>query len=288
MQFDGLTGWKRYAFFGFGGLIFGALLGTLLANLYVLFALRADVLHADMATLLRPWFLPFGHPPVLVRPKAYQVALGLTVLAPLFAAVLAMGWTRRVPLSALDNSHFQTPAEIRRGKYLVDIAKFPPTSILFGELGSKLIAPPSRKFPHAIMIAPTGVGKGTGVVLPNLFMFQGSAIVLDVKSENHAITSAWRKKRLKQAIWYFAPYDHEHGSHAFNPLAKIATLQNPSRRYDAIEAMIDIFLTVEDPRVEGFLRQGKTLLTAACLYAIELGDPTLGCAHDLLFVGNKP
>lgn len=288
MHFDRLLGWKRFAFFGLGGLVFGAVIGTLLANLYVLLALGVDVLHADQITLLRPWFLPLGHAAVLVRPKAYEVALGLTVLTSLFAAVLAMGWTRRVPLSELDNSHFQTTREVRRGKYLASVDRFPPTSLLFGELGSQLVAPPSRAFPHAIMIAPTGSGKGVGVVLPNLFLFQGSAIVLDVKGENHALTSAWRKKRLKQAIWYFAPYDREHGSHAFNPLASIAALENPSHRYDAIEALIDIFLSVDDPRIEGFLRQGKTLLTAACLYAIEQGEPTLGHAHDLLFVGNKP
>lgn len=288
MRFEHLTGGKRLVFFGAGGLVFGAIAGTLVANLYVAFASGSDVLHADLASLLAPWFLPPGRAAAQLWPAAYRVALGLTLLPPLCAAVLAMGWTRRVPLSELDNSHWQTPAEIRAGGYLASLDRYPPTSLLFGELGKSFVAPPSPEFPHAIMVAPTGSGKGVGVVLPNLFMFGGSAIVLDVKGENHAITSAWRKKRLKQAVWYFAPYDEEHGSHAFNPLAKIAAIENPSHRYNAIEAMIDIFLSVDDPRIEGFLRQGKTLLIAACLYAIEQGTPTLGEAHDLLFVGDKP
>lgn len=288
MRFEHLTGWKRLVFFGTGGLVFGAIAGTLVANLYVAFASGSDVLHADLATLLQPWFLPPARAAARLWPAAYHVALGLTLLPPICAAVLAMGWTRRVPLSELDNSHWQTRGEIRAGGYLASLESYPPTSLLFGELGKSFVAPPSGAFPHAIMVAPTGSGKGVGVVLPNLFMFGGSAIVLDVKGENHAITSAWRKKRLKQAVWYFAPYDEERGSHSFNPLAKIAAIENPSRRYNAIEAMIDIFLTVDDPRIEGFLRQGKTLLIAACLYAIEKGVPTLGYAHDLLFVGDKP
>jgi type IV secretion system protein VirD4 len=288
MRFEQLTGWKRLIFFGAGGLVFGAIVGTLVANLYVGFASGSDILHADLTRLLAPWFLPPGRAALVLRPAAFHVALGLTLLPPLFAAVLAMGWTRRVPLSELDNSHWQTPAEIRAGGYLASLDRYPATSLLFGELGKSFVAPRSAEFPHAIMVAPTGSGKGVGVVLPNLFMFGGSAIVLDVKGENHAITSAWRKKRLKQAVWYFAPYDEQHGTHAFNPLAKIAAIENPSHRYNAIEAMIDVFLTVDDPRIEGFLRQGKTLLIAACLYAIEQGTPTLGDAHDLLFVGDKP
>lgn len=288
MRFEQLTGWKRLIFFGAGGLVFGAIAGTLVANLYVGFASGSDILHADLTSLLAPWFLPPGRAALDLRPAASHVALGLTLLPPLFAAVLAMGWTRRVPLSELDNSHWQTSAEIRAGGYLASLDRYAATSLLFGELGQSFVAPLSAEFPHAIMVAPTGSGKGVGVVLPNLFMFGGSAIVLDVKGENHAITSAWRKKRLKQAVWYFAPYDEQHGTHAFNPLAKIAAIENPSHRYNAIEAMIDAFLTVDDPRIEGFLRQGKTLLIAACLYAIEQGTPTLGDAHDLLFVGDKP
>ncbi len=288
MHFDQLTGWKRLSFFGTGGCLFGAIAGTLVANLFVAFVSGMDVLHAPLPALLAPWFYPLGRAAAALRPAAYHVALGLTLLPPLVAAILAMGWTRRVPLSELDTSHWQTPAEIRAGGYLATVGRYPPNALLFGEIGKSLVAPPSAAYPHAIMFGPTGTGKGVGVVLPNLFMFGGSAIVLDVKGENHAITSAWRKKRLKQAVWYFAPYDEEHGSHAFNPLAKIAAIENPSHRYNAIEAMIDIFLSVDDPRIEGFLRQGKTLLIAACLYAIEQGAPTLGEAHDLLFVGDKP
>lgn len=138
-----------------------------------------------------------------------------------------MGWTRSVPLSELDNSHWQTPAEIRAGGYLATVDHFPPNALLFGEIGKSFVPPPSAAYPHAIMFGPTGTGKGVGVVLPNLFLFGGSAIVLDVKGENHAITSA---RRLKQAVWYFAPYDEEHGSHAFNPLAKIAAVEKPPRK----------------------------------------------------------
>ncbi len=51
------------------------------------------------------------------------------------------------------------------------------------------MAPPGR-FPHAMMIAPTGRGKGVGFVIPNLLHFSGSAIILDVKGENFAKTSS--------------------------------------------------------------------------------------------------
>lgn len=52
MRFEHLTGGKRLIFFGTGGLVFGAIAGTLVANLYVAFATGSDVLHADLTSLL--------------------------------------------------------------------------------------------------------------------------------------------------------------------------------------------------------------------------------------------
>ena len=73
--------------------------------------------------------------------------------------------------------------------------------------GLYISATPNR-FPHAMMVAPTGRGKGVGFVIPNLSHHSGSAIVLDVKGENFEKTSIHRQKGLGNKIWYFSPFDY--------------------------------------------------------------------------------
>ena len=57
---------------------------------------------------------------------------------------------------------------------------------------------------HVIMSAPTRGGKGVGVVIPNLLTWPDSVVVLDVKQENHAITSGYRQKH-GQAVLSLQP-----------------------------------------------------------------------------------
>lgn len=47
---------------------------------------------------------------------------------------------------------------------------------------------------HAMTIAPTGAGKGRGVVIPNLLHFDGSVVAIDVKGELFDVTAEHRAK----------------------------------------------------------------------------------------------
>jgi type IV secretion system protein VirD4 len=46
---------------------------------------------------------------------------------------------------------------------------------------------------HIMVFAPTRSGKGDGLILPTLLAWEGSSIVLDIKGENWALTSGWRR-----------------------------------------------------------------------------------------------
>ena len=74
---------------------------------------------------------------------------------------------------------------------------------------------------HVIMSAPTSSGKGVGIVVPNLLTWPDSVVVLDVKQENHAITSAYRR-RHGQPCFLFNPAATDYRTHRYNPLAYIS------------------------------------------------------------------
>lgn len=72
---------------------------------------------------------------------------------------------------------------------------------------------------HVCVIAPTGSGKGVGLVIPTLLSEPGSVFVLDRKGENYAMTAGWRKKEANNIVLRFDPA--EEGSCSWNPLEEI-------------------------------------------------------------------
>lgn len=80
---------------------------------------------------------------------------------------------------------------------------------------------------HLITVAPTRSGKGVGGVMPNLLSYPGSVVVTDPKGENYAVTSTFRKGKLKQDVFALDPFDQlgafglTPSSDSFNPMDMI-------------------------------------------------------------------
>jgi type IV secretion system protein VirD4 len=73
---------------------------------------------------------------------------------------------------------------------------------------------------HICVFAPTGSGKGVGLVIPTLLSYLQSVFVVDIKGENYAITSGWRQKHANNIVLKFDPAASE-GSCSWNPLGEI-------------------------------------------------------------------
>ena len=266
------------------GLVTGLYIGGMLATIYVIVAFRENL---DTLSPLDLWFIRYPWTDLEARPATLQGALIITGAVTVALTLVGLAGVHRGRLNQYDDAHFQTRRELKRNKM---IGSLDQNGFIFGKLGSPksnapfVMAPPDR-FPHAMMIAPTGRGKGVGFVIPNLLHFSGSAIILDVKGENFAKTSIHRQHGLKNAIWYFSPFDDERGSHRFNPLARIAALPSADRQYTALNSMADLFLIPEDESAQSFFNAGKRLFIASCLYAIEQRRPTLGYAGEIMAGG---
>lgn len=59
---------------------------------------------------------------------------------------------------------------------------------------------------HCLVVAPTGAGKGRGLVLPNLLHWPHSAIVVDIKGEAARTTARWRRA-LGQPVVVLDPFE---------------------------------------------------------------------------------
>lgn len=70
---------------------------------------------------------------------------------------------------------------------------------------------------HLLTVAPTRTGKGTGHIIPNLLLYAGSAVVIDIKGENCAKTAEHRRNMFEGAkVFRFAPF--EEATDQYNPL----------------------------------------------------------------------
>ena len=62
-----------------------------------------------------------------------------------------------------------------------------------------------RYLGHVVTCAPTGAGKGVSAVIPNLLEYPGSAVVLDLKGENSAVT-ARRRREMGHEVFVVDPF----------------------------------------------------------------------------------
>jgi type IV secretion system protein VirD4 len=127
---------------------------------------------------------------------------------------------------------------------------------------------------HILTLAPTGAGKGVGCVIPNLLDCPGSALVIDPKGENYAVTAAYRRS-IAQRVVALDPFDLVGGDAAFNPIEALEP--------DALTATDDAaalaeMLVMRDPRASAdtvfWSEEAKALLTGLILHvaASETGD----------------
>ena len=73
---------------------------------------------------------------------------------------------------------------------------------------------------HLMTIAPTGGGKGVGVIIPNLLTYPGSVIAIDIKGELTQVT-ARRRREMGQKVVVLDPFGlvagKGHPSDSLNP-----------------------------------------------------------------------
>jgi type IV secretion system protein VirD4 len=224
---------------------------------------------------------------------------GVVVLCIVFIGVMIFSTTT----TRYGTAHFQSIREMRKNGFLTPLEE---GGLIFGKvarppkeprgrplevvettpkeaLRAEFISAPIDAFPQCLLIGPTRSGKGISYLTPNCLVADGSLVVLDVKGEIFRNTSRMRVE-LGDEVYRFAPYDFENGSHHYNPLARIAAIPHPNRQYAELDKLADSFLVTKGGGAgANFLGGAKQWFIAACLRAMEMGDPTLTRVHALMF-----
>lgn len=150
---------------------------------------------------------------------------------------------------------------------------------------------------HLVTIASNRSGKGRSAIIPNLLLWPGSALVIDPKGQNAAVTAARRgggsdrvRNHLGQRVRIVDPFAVLQGMgvdvdiHQFNPLAEIDIAA-----FDVVEQIgaITDALVVPSEMNSYWDRSAKSLLAGIIAYVLT--DPTipddarhLGTVRDIL------
>lgn len=158
---------------------------------------------------------------VLIAWNHFQARLGYppTQTEALIRAGVAAGGVIALGLGGWLFGHIhrrQMPFGAARFGTLLEAAKQGLTGkqgIILGKMGNVTIR--SDEPAHILVVGPSRSGKGTGFVLPNGYLWQGSAVFFDPKRENLEALAGHRQK-MGNKVFMFSPGSR--ATHRYNPL----------------------------------------------------------------------
>jgi len=196
---------------------------------------------------------------------AAMLGFGISVVAPLFA-LLALTQKKETLHGA---ARWAAAREILH-QYKLTKPQDDGKGLLLGRLGKRFLYYTGPAF--VFLAAATRTGKGIGIIIPNLLRWFDSCVVTDFKIENFAITSKFRQKVLRQAVYLFNPFDESGKTHRYNPLGYVRAghLTIP----DLLTIAEILFPTdVGDSTAKYFASSAQSLFLGLALYVKQ--TPTL-------------
>lgn len=225
-----------------------------------------------------------GYEPNTIRPWDYWIwvfafwpdpskhfLLGLSGVIPAIIAVLIFAMPSYRPQALYGDARWSNRSERNKA------GLHEPNGVLLGKVGSSYIC--SDNVTHTLLTGPTRAGKGTGIVVPNCLNWAGSLVLLDIKTENHRITSGYRKA-MGHETFLWAPMAKDGHSHRYNPLDAIS--KHPAHRVSEIQQMATMLIHVSE-RDPMWGESARDLFVGLTLYVLDRrATKTIGEVYRIL------
>jgi len=141
--------------------------------------------------------------------------------------------------------------------------------IVLGLLGGATIR--SDEPAHILVVGPSRSGKGTGFVLPNGYLWQGSAVFFDPKRENFQALASHRRAMGNQ-VFMFSPGSND--THRYNPLDFVRRDERM-----ATDCLVVASFVIPEKADDTWAGAGRLLLSALIGYV--LASPLIAGAQHM-------
>ena len=124
---------------------------------------------------------------------------------------------------------------------------------------------------HVLCIAPTGSGKGVGLVIPTLLTWPQSSVITDLKGELWGATAGWRKHRANNKVLRFEPAARE--SVRWNPLDEIRL--GTQHEVGDVQNLVNLIVDPDGRGLEThWQKTAHALLVGVMVHALYLAKKT--------------
>ncbi len=124
---------------------------------------------------------------------------------------------------------------------------------------------------HVLCIAPTGSGKGVGLVIPTLLTWPQSTVITDLKGELWGATAGWRQQRGHNKVLRFEPAAQ--GSVHWNPLDEIRL--GTAFEVGDVQNLVNLMVDPDGRGLEThWQKTSHALLVGVILHALYLAKQT--------------
>lgn len=196
----------------------------------------------------------------------FLVLVIMLVPALIVATIKRAVVNKPTPLDTFGSAHFASEYEARA---LLpspqQLATGEPFLLLGTAYGRIAALDQRRQESHVLLVAPTGQGKTSGIIIPGLLgeMGKRSLFINDTKSELIGQCYGWLARH--HSCFVLSPTRPEY-SHHYNPLAHIGNME------DAEDLAAAIVMNTGESK-EPFWNNASRLLLTACILHIKAADP---------------
>lgn len=136
------------------------------------------------------------------------------------------------------------------------------TGLYLGRTGKKLLSSPTHG--HLLCIAPTGTGKTTGFVLPNMLAAGGKASMFAIDPKGELFEHTFRNRLQFGPIFHWSPFE-ELGA-AYNPLDFIRVGSLDER--DDTDLLVSLLVPIGNNEEAFWALEARSLIMGLILYVL--------------------